>query len=356
MRRNLVLLALLGGLASRTEATSLYMTPDIPTLRSGAIWLPNEVARDDSGVYTPALALPAGLELDAIERLPGGAWLLSLASPANLGGTVYDPRDVVRYDGATYSMFLNGAAAGIPPGSNVDSLMVLSGGLLGGSSGDLVLGFDVPTTIGGATYDPADLVRYSGGAFSLFFDSSAAVPPIPRSTNLESADQVGGLIVMSFDVPTRLGATTYLPGQLVAWDGASFSLFYVDPSSWPPGSEIAAFALLANPGEASGLTVEKASPGQLNVRWSASCSPGGVDDYAIYQGTIGSWYSHDVVDCSDAGHDLAEGLAMPSGNVYLLVVPYNANNQGSFGQRTGAIERPPGASACGAVTQAVGCP
>ena len=356
MTRTLVLLALIAGLGTQAEASSFHMTPDVPTPRGASTWRPNQIVRNDSGTYSSVLDLPPAVELDAIQRLRGGDWLFSIGAPAVLGGTSYDPRDVIRYSGGTFSLFLDGAAAGIPAGSNVDAIMYLSGDLFTlATSVDVVLSFDVPTTIGGVTYDPADLVRSVGGSFSATFDASAAVPPIPPSTNLVAAARIGSLTVMTFDVPTRLGAATYKPGELVAWDGATFSSYYAEPD-WPVSSRFAAFTFLADPGDVANLQVARTGAAQLTLSWSPTCSPGGLDDYAIYMGTIGSWYSHDVVDCTDGGHDRAEPLAMPAGNVYFLLVPYNANNQGSYGQRTGGIERPTGASSCGAAAQALGCP
>ena len=83
----------------------------------------------------------------------------------------------------------------------------------------------------------------------------------------------------------------------------------------------------------------------VSVTRSASCSVG-VEDYGIHEGTIGAWYSHDDIDCSDDGADLTEVVNYDAGNVYYLVVPHNANDEGSYGRRSvpplpAPAERPP---------------
>ena len=97
--------------------------------------------------------------------------------------------------------------------------------------GDLIISFDVPTTIGAVTYDPADLVRYAGGIFNSFFDASASGSGIATSGNVTGADATASLDIMSLDVPTDLapstGPTTFIPGQIADWDvlNATYDLY-----------------------------------------------------------------------------------------------------------------------------------
>lgn len=264
MRRNLGLVVALA-LASLPVRADYYFSPDVPTSLAGVTYLPwNVVRKDDAGVYSLVLSLPTGTAIDALYRMSSGDWLLSVSSPTSLGGTTYGPRDVIRFDGiATYSLFFNGAAAGVPAGSNVDAAF-----LDGSDTGDLIVSFDVPTIIGGATFEPADLVRFSGGIFSTFFDASATVPAIPISTNVTGAGRRGSRTFLTFDVPTTLGARTYLPGQALSWDGSSFAPFSLD-LGWPTGSRLNALALgscLDGDGDGYG------SPGDV------SCLAGGLID------------------------------------------------------------------------------
>lgn len=334
-------------------AQSFYLTPDIPTDLGGTTFLPWEVVRHHSGVASSELLLPVGTPVDALHHMDGGDWLLSVASPTDLGGTVYQSEDVIRFDGANFSMFFDGSAEGVPPGAGVDSVF-----LDGGDGGDLVVGFDVPISIGSnITYEPADLVRFDGASFSWFFDTSAATPAIPVSSNVTGADRRGFLTVLTFDVPTTLGGATFLPGELVSWNGHSFASFFSDPS-WPLSSRLDGLAFLADPGRTPPtLLMDKWGfiSGDLRLSWSASCSAG-AEDYGIYEGLIGSWYSHVPIDCSDNGNDLIEVITPSAGDRYYLVVPQNANDGRSHGTDSSGSERPTVFAACTATQVLNPCP
>ena len=157
MKRVLLTLVLIGLLGSPPAlAISLYVSPEVPTILSAAPRFPWDIVRYDSGVYSTALSLPPVTAIDGLHRMEGGDWLLSVEAPTILGAVAADPRDVVRYDGAVFSLFFCGAAVGIPAGSNVDAVILLSSG----DAGPLALSFDVPTVIGATTYEPSDLVIF----------------------------------------------------------------------------------------------------------------------------------------------------------------------------------------------------
>ena len=355
LRQHLRRAAILFLFASATPALaiSFYVSPDVPTDLGGTAYVPSEIVRNDAGAYASQLVLPGHTAIDALSRMDGGDWLFSVETPADLGGTTFEPRDVVRYDGSVYSIFFDGSAEGVPPSSNVDALFQAPPD----DTRDLILSFDVPTTIGGNTFEPADLVRFSGGAFSLFFDASATSPPVPSSSNVIGADVRGALTVLSFDVATSLGGSTYPRGALVSWNGVAFATFYNDPS-WPASSHADALAFLPSPGSVPvTISVGKSSrtSGDLTVSWAASCSSG-AEDYGIYEGVLGSWNSHVSVDCSDDGADLTEEITPAAGSRYYLVVPQNPNDEGSFGTDSDGMERPPGAAMCIGTQSVNTCP
>jgi hypothetical protein len=281
-----------------------------------------------------------------------GDWLFSVEVPTELppgSGTVFDPRDVIRYNGLAYTAFFVGASMGVPTGANLDALF-----LEGNDFSDLVVSFDVPTTLGTPVYDPADLVRVSGGSFSLYFDASAATPPVPKHANVTGADQRGGP-VLTFDVPTTLGPT-FLTGELVAWDGAAFTSFFADPA-WPKSSRVDAMSFPADPGSVPLLLMGK-SPllgGNVVAVWSPSTSAG-ADDYGIYEGSVGTWYSHQAMLCHDTGGDLTEDFTPATGDSYYIVVPMNGNDEGSYGLRSSGLQRPTGSPTACRPTQALDCP
>ena len=102
----------------------------------------------------------------------------------------------------------------------------------------------------------------------------------------------------------------------------------------------------AVPGKvADSLLMSKPSPTQVTIAWSASCSSE-AEDYAIYEGTIGSWYSHSSVTCTDLAGDFTESFTPAEGDRYYLVVPLTADGEGSYGQSSAAAEIPRAAAPC----------
>jgi hypothetical protein len=343
-------------------ATPVYVTPDVPTRETlgGTDVLPWEIVKYDGLAYTPALFIPGNPAVGDIHRMDKIAnWLFVVEAPSDLGGALAspaDPRDVVRFDGttATYSLFFCGESLGvpIPPGVRLDAL-----DMTGGDGGNLIVSFDVPVTLGAFQFDPADLVRYvhtgpgctgwTLAAANPDFDASAAGIGIKTSCNVIASARAGSLTLLSFDVPTDVGppgVTTYLPGQIVAWNGAAFSLFQT-LSGWPTASGVAGLTRGGNPGRVPPTVhVDKAGAG-IKVSWSTSCSQG-ADDYSIYEGKIGSWYSHTMRVCTDTAHDLTETFAPAAPSDYYLVVPRDALEEGSYGTNTGGVERPVGIAQC----------
>ena len=73
------------------------------------------------------------------------------------------------------------------------------------------------------------------------------------------------------------------------------------------------------------LRLSEVSGSVVNLAWTASCGSAAAD-YGIYEGQIGNWTSHAMVDCSDDDADLNEDLT-PSGDAqYFLVVPHDATS------------------------------
>ena len=345
----LALLSTTGALAA-----PVYLAPDVPTAETltPSNLLPSTVAVYGGTAYVEAFSVPGSVALDGLQRRDGANdWLLSLEALSDLGGmlpTPADPRDVVAYDGATgtYSVLLCGAAVGIPAYANVDAVVQET------DDGPLLLGFDVPTTLGTTTYDPSDLVRFdrTGGGCGGWgvapgapsFDASAA--GLPLSANVVGADSTAGGFVLAFDAPVTVASATHAPGRLLLWNGTTWSP-YLDLAGWPRGSGVEALSLAGNPGTVPPtLRVSKAAGGQLALSWEPSCAQD-AEDYAIYQGTIGAWSSHTALDCTDDAGDRVETLSAPASSSYFLVVALGADAEGSYGSGASG-ERPRGASTC----------
>jgi len=92
------------------------------------------------------------------------------------------------------------------------------------------------------------------------------------------------------------------------------------------------------------VTVDYAAGGQITLAWGASCRAGDTD-YAIYEGMVGTFYSHTMKLCTTGGARTATFMPAP-GNSYYLVVPRSAGREGSYGMSSAGVERPPGLPAC----------
>jgi hypothetical protein len=101
------------------------------------------------------------------------------------------------------------------------------------------------------------------------------------------------------------------------------------------------------------LRLDKAAGGQITLEWGASCLATDVD-YEIYEGTIGSWYSHGLLFCSTGGATTIT-FVPSTDSTYYLVVPTNGSQEGSYGTNSAGAERPQGAPSC-QPQQLAGCP
>lgn len=353
MKQQLSTLVVLATLAALPAiAQTLYISQDVPTNPGPGFQLPWEVESHNLGNYVNQLALPGNPRIDAVHRMDQpGNWLVSLEHPSNLGGnlpSVALGRDVIQYDGpaGAYSFFFCGGSVigSVGRHTNVDAIYLEAA--TGADDGDLIVSFDIPTEIAGVIYDPADLVRYTravagcaGWQFAgVVFDASAAGAGVATANNLIGADEIpGGGWILVFDVPTdlqpSLGPLTYVPGQVARWDPAPATFDLFDTlGGWPLSSEVDALSCQANPGRVPLLLLDKSSMtvGDLTLSWQSSCSQG-AETHAIYEGFVGSYYSHTMKDCFDNLADNTEEVTPDPSSTYYLVVPTTARDEGSYG-------------------------
>jgi hypothetical protein len=207
----LSLLAVLGGVSDRPlhAATSLgevRISPDVTVLLGGTLVNDENVAADDlAGIVSlvDVGILPAGSDVTAYDVLPNGDQLLSFDVAVNLpGGVTADPGDVVRFDGAVYSLVFDASASGLPNGVIADAITAIG-------INDFLLSFDVTVMVGGVTADGEDLVRFQNGVPSLFFDGSAA--GIAPGLDLDGAHCLlaNGHLLLSFDGSGMVAAVNF---------------------------------------------------------------------------------------------------------------------------------------------------
>jgi hypothetical protein len=373
MKRLVILSALVAVLALAGPARgqpTLYVSPDVPTDPDGPLtFLPWEIVRHEhlsAAPFALEMGIPGNPALDALQKMDTpGDWLFSVEAPNDLGGSLPNPampRDVVRLDaGGTFSLFFDGSCVvgAVPISSNIDALY-----LEAGDAGPLVVSFDVPTTIAGATVLPSELVRYlPAGAPPCGWQIAGSVIDFatlgnyfPGSTNVTGADFVAGEWILSFDIPVDVAppaGPTRTPGQLVSTDGVVWNHFHDDLQTegapgWPISSLVDALSCQANPGRidpaVSQIRLDKNLP-QIEIFCGGSCSSGG-EVYGLYEGTIANVGAgvHDHVAVGGACAETCPGsifrVPPAATSTYYLVVPNNYKEEGSYGIASSGAERP----------------
>ena len=203
--------------------------PTSPWSLGGTTVAPGDVADDDQ-VQPPALVdvgpVPAGANLTGYHRLPDGDHLLAFDVTVSLGSLTVEPRDIVRTDGSSYSFFFSGAALGIPTGAAIDAIAMIGD--------DLLLSFDVDVVLNGLTFGDADVVRFDGATFSLFFDADAA--GVPQGLDLDALhDLDNGHLSVSFDGSGTVGGVTFDDEDVLAYDPTldTWALVYDGSAAYP---------------------------------------------------------------------------------------------------------------------------
>lgn len=118
---------------------------------SGAEVVQDDLARAVTPI--PIGTFPPGTRVDGYHRLANGDQLLSFDVTVSLpGGVTAGPADLLRFNGSTYTLFFDGKAAGVPAGLDLDAAHYLE------SSGLLLLSFGGSGSLGGVTFGKADVL------------------------------------------------------------------------------------------------------------------------------------------------------------------------------------------------------
>ena len=205
--------------ADLAETTS---SPDVTiTVDGGTLVVNDEDAVIEDGA-PPALtdlgALPGATDLQAYHLRDSGDQLFVLDTTATVGIVTAEPRDVVVYDGSSYSIAFDGSAQGVPDGSRVDAVTE-------NEDGDLILSFDTTVDLGGGVVaDDEDLVLFdSVGGASLLLDASAA--GIDGALDLDGAHYIRASqnLLVSFDTSGTVAAVTFDDEDVLEYDDDSGS-------------------------------------------------------------------------------------------------------------------------------------
>ena len=154
------------------------------------------------------------------------------------------------------------------------------------------------------------------------------------------------------------GPVVQTTGTVMSYCDTRLSVFHqrVIDEALRPAAEAAYPACMAVSGSGSpgglGLDVgsalhvrEGVSPGSVVLSWGVPCNDATVpnQDYAIYQGTLGSWSTLTSITCS-TGNANSWVINTPGANRFWLVVPRTSSSEGSYGRSSSASAprpRPP---------------
>ncbi len=249
-----VLLAMIVLAPAKARALSglldLVVSPDVTVDLSATVVADDQIAVDDLGgtaTLSSFPGVPVAADLVAYHDAGSGEALLAFDIFVELPGSMTVRQgDVVRYDGVNYTLEFDADANGVPLGARVDAVTVVGPHLL--------LSYDITVSLAGVVAGDEDLVRWDGAVFSLFFDGSAAgvaggldldgAHRLPNNHLLLSFDGSGevGSPAVSFADEDVLEYSPLLPAASaweLAYDGSAAH------SGWGGGPDLDAVSSIA---------------------------------------------------------------------------------------------------------------
>jgi hypothetical protein len=237
--------------AALTPIDTADLSPDVSVILDGQAITDEDVASDNlmSGTITKALlgVLPEASDLSAYHVLAGGDHLLSFdITVALAGGVIAHPGDVVRYDGVIYTLEFDASAESVPDGVRTDAVSMSAGG-------NLVLSFDTTVALGGSTYFDEDLVELNGASFSSFFDGSAAGLDSALDIDGAHVFGSTGNLGLSFDTGGSIGGVDFDDEDVLEYDptGLTWEMAWdasVERAEWEAGADVNAVYFVPEPG------------------------------------------------------------------------------------------------------------
>jgi len=228
-------------------------SPDIHVDQSGTVVGPGD-AVEDIEILMPTVIdlgpLPDGAEVNSYTPLSATDQYFTLAHTLELpGGVTARPRDVVLWDGVSYSIALEGASAGFPDGAAIDALAIDP------FTFTSWLSFDTTIELSGNVFRDADVFDE---LFNLVFDSTAAGVPAGMDVDAVGMIPTTNDLLLSFDVGGTLGGITFADEDVLRYDpdGDTWTLV-IDTSATQPNwaaADLDALTVVPEPAGAVVLT------------------------------------------------------------------------------------------------------
>jgi hypothetical protein len=223
-------------------------SPDIHLDQSGTLVRPGDVSADIE-VLPPGLIdlgpLPDGADVTNYSPASATDHFFSVGHTLALpGGVTARPRDVIQWDGASFTVVLDGEAADIPDGVAIDAFS------FDPQSDTFWFSFDTTVSFFGTLLRDADVA--DGGTLALVFDATAA--GVPAGMDVDGVSQLPPTndVLLSFDVGGTLGGVTFADEDVLRYDPdtGAFSL-EIDASLADPdwaAADLDAVQLVPEPG------------------------------------------------------------------------------------------------------------
>lgn len=168
--------------------------------------------------------VPASADLTAFHRFADGDTLIAFDTAISLPGNIFARAgDIVRFDGAGYSIEWRPSDAGLSGGIVTDAITDYRG--------DLALSFDTTVILPGNVFlNDEDLVRITANGYELLLDGSAL--GIDSATDLDGASYFltdsGELFFLSFSESGQVSGTEYDDEDVLIYNAATglWSLLY----------------------------------------------------------------------------------------------------------------------------------
>jgi len=174
----------------------------------------NDYVDDDlagTRVRKTIAGLPERANLADFQIDANGDVLFALDIGATLSGSYFDPADVIRFSGGAFSKAFDAAAAGVPKGVHCDGIARLD------RNGALLLSFDRTFAAGGFTIRPADVMQVNAAAFTAKKLDAQALG-LASSLNIVGIDAMGthSDLLVAFDSAGTAGGVTFTRNDLLS--------------------------------------------------------------------------------------------------------------------------------------------
>jgi len=161
------------GATTGTGETRLLSYAKDVELPGGLVARAGDVVKLEGGVFSleldgSAAGLPLGVAVDAVTESDTGL-LVSFDTSVSIGaGVVADDEDIVEWDGASFSLVLDGSAVGVDRALDVDGAQFLG-------TQKVAVSFDASGSVGGVTFEDEDILTYDAGlgSWTLEYDVSS---------------------------------------------------------------------------------------------------------------------------------------------------------------------------------------